>query len=82
MKLTKCEYLEPPFQFEMPREWRFDVRSAIRVRFDADSDKMPLSQLNLQKLRLFLGENDSLGNLLFEQVMRESLSIGLFTGRQ
>lgn len=79
MKITKCEYLEPAFDFEMPKEWKFGIRSAIRIRFEADSDKLPLSQIQVKKLRLFLGESDPLGNLLFEQVMRECVSIGVFT---
>lgn len=79
IKITKCEYLEPAFDFEMPKDWKFDIRSAIRLRIEADSEKLPLSQLHLQKLRLFLGESDPLGNLLYEQVMRDCLSVGVFT---
>jgi len=78
MKIVKCDYVEPAFDFEMPKEWKHDIRSAIRIRFEADSDKLGLSQFQLDKIRLFLGENDPLGNLLFEQVMRECLSIGVF----
>jgi type VI secretion system protein ImpG len=80
IKIAAVEYLEPPFPFEMDRQWRFDIRSAIRVRIETLSDKIALSQIKLSNLRLFLGENDTLGNLLYEYIFRESLSIGLLSG--
>jgi len=82
LKIASVEYLEPPFPFEMDRQWRFDIRSAIRVRIETLSNKMPLSQIKLSSLRLFLGDNDTLGNLLYEYIFRESLSVGVLAGAQ
>ncbi|MFO1066470.1 MAG: type VI secretion system baseplate subunit TssF [Pirellulales bacterium] len=82
LRITQAEYVKPPFLFAMPPHAAKDVQSALRIRLESQTDKLPLEAIRLQKLRLYLGGSDVCGNQLYEACLRDTLSVGLFSPKR
>jgi type VI secretion system protein ImpG len=80
-RIRRTEYLKPPFEFPAEDKWSGQAEAAIRIFFEAASDKLDWERTSPGSLRLYLGGSDLCANRLFEAVCRDALRLGWYSQR-
>jgi len=79
IRVSKTEYLVPPFPFPTEATWSDSVQAAIRIELSAINSKVDWKKMDIRRLRFFLGGATICGNQMYEAIFRDCMGIGLFS---
>lgn len=85
IKVAALTYLGPPFPVpELPIVGGAgnSVEAIVHLQLQCVAGKLQFNQLNLDRLRLFFGSDPSTAGLLYENVMRDCVGVGIGSGKE
>lgn len=78
-QVEDVSYSEPPFPVPSLAEMN-NIESVLHIKLKCESTKVKLNKLNVDHLRWFIGGSPKSASLLYENIMRDCVAIGIGSG--
>lgn len=73
--VTSIDYVDRPFPFPVPTDWKGNVEAALRIKLKSQSEKLALGDMKFEGLRFYLTGSAALSNELFEAICRDTTGV-------